>query len=373
MTVFKVKTATCFGEDALKALETLEAKSVLIVCDKFLSDNGTIARIAQRLTKAAKVTIFDGPVPDPTTAVVGSGVKAITSSRPDAIIGIGGGSAIDTAKAMIYFAVQGGIIPRPYFVAIPTTSGTGSEMTALAVVRDADTQIKHVLADESMAADLAVLDTDLVLTVPAGITANTGLDVITHAVEAYVAKGASVYSDALAEKSLELVLDSLLACYQDGKNAAAREKMHEASNLAGMAFNAAGLGINHSMAHQLGSMYHLPHGLACSFFLEAVIQYNAADPAVRAKYAHLAVKLGLVPAGSSEEQAVLILKNVIRALKNSLHVPVRIHEIKNAPTAAEYARDTCTMAENALKDYCLDGNPVPVDKAAIVNLYVGIY
>ena len=373
MTVFKVKAATCFGEDALEALSGIEAQSVLIVCDKFLSDNGTIARIAHRLVQAKKITIFDGPVPDPTTAVVGSGVKSIAACLPDVIIGIGGGSAIDTAKAMIYFAVQGGIIQKPYFIAIPTTSGTGSEMTSLAVIRDADTQIKHVLVDELMAADMAILETSLVLTVPAGITANTGLDVITHAVEAYVAKGANVYSDALAEKSLELVLDSLLACYQDGKNAAAREKMHEASNLAGIAFNTAGIGMNHSMAHQLGSMYHLPHGLACGFFLEAVIEHNAADPAVQAKYARLAVKLGLATASQDEAQAVIILRNVIRALKSSLQVPTRIRDIRNAPAAADYAKAVCVMTGNALKDYCLDGNPVPVSKEAVAKIYSAVY
>ena len=374
MTVFKVKAATCFGEDALKALEDIEAQSVLIVCDKFLNDNGTVPRIAHRLLKAKKVTIFDGPVPDPTTAVVGSGVKFIAASRPDVIIGIGGGSAIDTAKAMIYFAVQGGIIEKPYFIAIPTTCGTGSEMTALAVIRDADTQIKHVLVDDKlMAADMAILETSLVLTVPAGITANTGMDVITHAVEAYVAKGANVYSDALAEKAMELVLSSLLACYEDGRNAAARERMHEASNLAGIAFNTAGLGVNHSMAHQLGSMYHLPHGLACSFFLEAVIDYNAADPAVQAKYARLAVKLGLANASTSDAQAVLILKNVIRALKGAMHVPTRIRDIKNAPAQEAYTKACCVMAQNAMQDFCLGGNPVAVSQEAVASLYAGLY
>ena len=236
-----IKTKIRSGNYAMEYLRKIRKKRILVVCDKFLAESGAINYILDSLDSSNSVELFDQAIPDPTIEIVGKGLGVLCRVRPDIVIGFGGGSAIDTAKAMIYFAGVRELVPKPRFVTIPTTSGTGSEVTSAAVITDSETKSKHLISSEDILADVAILDPRLTLSVPPAITANTGMDVLTHALEAYVANGCNVFSDALSEKATELLIKALLKCYRDGKNLEARTQMHEASTLAGMAFNTAGL------------------------------------------------------------------------------------------------------------------------------------
>lgn len=303
---------------------------------------------------------FDEVIPDPPLNVIGKGVALIKKNNPSIVIAYGGGSAIDTAKGIIYFAKQQSFIDKVNFIAIPTTSGTGSEVTSATVVTDTETKTKHIIFDDVMLPDEAILDANLTVSVPADITANTGIDVLTHAIEAYVAKDANVYSDALAEKAVELVIESLVQCYKQGNDIAARKKMHEASNLAGMAFNIAGLGINHSIAHQLGGRFHIPHGLANSILVNIVIDYNCEDHEILKKYAKLVYKTGMVEKAQSDEFAVEVLKTYIKTLTKIMNMPQNLKECgvdKN-----EFDNVKSIIAENALKDGCTQANRREITK-----------
>ena len=184
----------------MEYLRKIRKKRILVVCDKFLAESGAINYILDSLDSSNSVELFDQAIPDPTIEIVGKGLGVLCRVRPDIVIGFGGGSAIDTAKAMIYFAGVRELVSKPRFVTIPTTSGTGSEVTSAAVITDSETKSKHLISSEDILADVAILDPRLTLSVPPAITANTGMDVLTHALEAYVANGCNVFSDALSER-----------------------------------------------------------------------------------------------------------------------------------------------------------------------------
>ncbi|HBL36534.1 MAG TPA: bifunctional acetaldehyde-CoA/alcohol dehydrogenase, partial [Firmicutes bacterium] len=267
------------------------------------------------------------------------------------------------------------------FVAIPTTSGTGSEVTAFAVITDKQKKIKYPLTDYELTPDIAILDPELVLTVPKSVTADTGMDVLTHAIEAYVSVMASDYTDALAEKAIKLVFEYLPLAYQDGKHKEAREKMHNASCLAGMAFTNAFLGLNHSMAHILGGKFHLPHGRANAILLPYVIQYNAAKPSKFAafpqyefyqapeRYAEIARFLGL-PAATTEE-GVTSLIQAIRNLNGEFGIPLSLQE--TGISREEFQREVAEMADIAFNDQCTGANPRMPLVAEIEELYLQAY
>lgn len=357
MTVCQIVTKVISGEKALDNLSAYHHQRVLIVCDPFLSENGTIHLITEQFDCSNEIHVFSDTVPDPTMDVIVKAVAQAQRIQPTLIIGFGGGAAIDTAKGVKYFAVKGkAVTEKPVFIAIPTTSGTGSEMTAFAVFTETENHRKIALVDDIMHADIAILDPQLTLTVPPSVTANTGFDVITHAIEAYVSKSASPFTDDVACVSLELALKFLPICYHQGRDIEARENMHTASNLAGTAFDLSGLGLAHSMAHQLGGMYHLPHGLACAICLPLSIRYNSAIPDVCNKYAELARKVGLSLRSMSDKDSVAILIAVLEEMMASMNMPLSMRQIKNAPTWETYKASIPELVQNALVDRCLPEN-----------------
>lgn len=366
-----IKTKIHLGENSLKRLEKFNNEKIWIICDKFLVKNASLELLLGFINNSNNVSIFDEVVPDPPLDVIGKGIVLSKKIDPTIIIAYGGGSAIDTSKAIIYFARQQKLIADIEFIAIPTTSGTGSEVTMATVVTDTETKTKHIIFDECMLPDEAILDPSLTLSVPNFITANTGMDVLTHAIEAYVALNSNVYSDALAEKAVELVMESLIKCYSEGDNIIARRKMQEASNLAGIAFNISGLGINHSIAHQIGGRFHIPHGLANAILLSIVIDYNSNNKEVFKKYAKLAYKTGMVDKNQSEYLAVEVLKNYINSIMKIMKMPSNLQECGIDKNELDNAKKV--MAENALKDWCTLANPRKSTEAEIEIIINSIY
>lgn len=364
-----IKTKIFLGENSLSHLQSFKNKKIWIICDEFLVKNNKLETILAYIDKSNNVCIFDKVVPEPPISVVGSGVAIIKKINPEIVIAYGGGSAIDTAKGILYFARIQNFVDKVNFIAIPTTSGTGSEVTSATVITDTENKAKHIIFDDSLLPDEAILDANLTLSVPQTITANTGIDVLTHAIEAYVAKNSNVYSDALAEKSVELVIEALVKCYIDGNDIEAREKMHEASNLAGIAFNIAGLGINHSIAHQIGGKFHIPHGLANALLLEKVIDYNCRDYNTLKKYAKLVYKSNMVEKDKDEKFAVDVLKNYITVIKKVMNMPMTLRECKVSDE--EFNKEKIIMSQSALKDTCTSTNPVEAtveDMKMLLNL-----
>lgn len=361
-----IKTKIRSGKTAMDYLGIYKNKTVYIVCDKFMDENGSVNKVVNAIDSSCRIEIFDQALPDPTTEVVGNGLNMGARVQPDIVIAFGGGSAIDTAKGIIYFGINGGLMKKPIFITIPTTSGTGSEVTSATVITDVENKSKHLIADDEILADVAILDPSLTLSVPPAVTANTGMDVLTHALEAYVAKGANVFSDALSEKAVELLLDALLVCYRDGGCLEARSKMHEASTLAGMAFNTAGLGVNHSIAHQLGGTFHIPHGLANAMLLTSVIDYNSGDKQVMDKYAAMVYKVKLAGITTPPQKAVEILKEVIRTMMAAMNMADSVE--KAGVDRGEYLSQLDNMTENALKDTCLKANPREIGAGEIRHI-----
>lgn len=366
-----IKTKIRSGHDAMEYLRKIRNKRIMVVCDRFLSETGAINYITDALDSSNTTEIFDQAIPDPTIEVVGKGIGAICRVKPDIVIGFGGGSAIDTAKGILYFAGVRELVPKPRFITIPTTSGTGSEVTSAAVITDPENKIKHLISSDDILADVAILDPRLTLSVPPSITANTGMDVLTHALEAYVATRSNVFSDALSEKSVELLLKALLTCYRDGRNLEARTMMHEASTLAGMAFNTAGLGVNHSIAHQLGGTFHIPHGLANAMLLNKVIEYNCVNHDSMRKYAALAYKIQLIGMDESPALAVRTLEELITTLMRCMNMPARIRELDIS--RHEYECQMQNMIDNALMDNCLTSTPREIGTEGIRRILLDIY
>lgn len=365
-----IKTNIYNGENSLKHLEKFKNKVIWIICDSFLVKNGNVKTILKFIDNTNKIVIFNKVVPEPPITVIAEGVAEIKKINPQIVIGYGGGSAIDTAKGIIYFARKKEFVGKVKFIAIPTTSGTGSEVTSATVITDSETKTKHAIFDDLLLPDEAILDSQLTLSVPPNITANTGMDVLTHALEAYVSINANVYSDALAEKSVELLVNSLVKCYRCGDNIKAREKMQEASNLAGMAFNIAGLGINHSLAHQIGGQFHIPHGLANAIFLTKVIDFNSKNEKVLNKYSKLVYKTGMTK-NEDSKFAIKILKNYIMCIMKIMNMKTNLREFN--VNKEDFENVKILMVNNSMEDTCTKSNPIGVNKEDMKELFEEIY
>ena len=276
MKSFEIKTKIFFGEQALDRLKELPYKKILVISDPFVVKSGMIKLITAPIVEAGiEFDIFSDVVPDPPIEKISLGVKRLLEYRPEAIVAVGGGSAIDSSKAIREFAQRIDNYGHVALIAIPTTSGTGSEVTSFAVVSDRAAEKKIPLVSRELTPEETILDAELVRSVPPAVTADTGMDVFTHALEACVSTERNEFATALAEKAIEICGVFLLRAYLDGDDMHARQKMHVASCLAGLAFNSTSLGLNHGMAHQLGAMFHIPHGRANAMLLPHIIEFNS--------------------------------------------------------------------------------------------------
>lgn len=358
------KTELHVGKGALQQLSHYKNEHILVVADPFLKTSGTLDAILANFDDSNDIVVFTDIVPDPPIETVVAGIKSAGDMPISIVLSIGGGSAIDASKAMYYFAKKQGAFSEAILIAIPTTSGTGSEVTDFSVITDADKGTKYPLVTSEILPDVAILDADLVMSLPSNITADTGMDVLTHAIEAYVSTEATDFSDALAEKAIKLVFEYLPKAYKNGQDVEAREKMHAASTLAGMAFNTAYLGINHSLAHAAGAKFHVPHGRLNSILMPHVIQYNAgidlnnrgrqaADKTVASRYQDIAKLLGC--SASSPVSGVRQLVEAIKKLQRKLEMPTSLREY--GVKADVFAQYKVEISEAALHDGCTPTNP----------------
>ena len=358
------KTELHVGKGALQQLSHYKNGHILVVADPFLKTSGTLDAILANFDDSNDIVVFTDIVPDPPIETVVAGIKSAGDKPISIVLSIGGGSAIDASKAMYYFAKKQGAFSEAILIAIPTTSGTGSEVTSFSVITDAERGTKYPLVTKEILPDVAILDADLVLSLPGNITADTGMDVLTHAIEAYVSTKATDFSDALAEKAIKLVFEYLPKAYKNGQDVEAREKMHTASTLAGMAFNTASLGINHSLAHAAGAKFHVPHGRLNSILMPHVIQYNAGiefnnrnrqatDKTVASRYQDIAKLLGC--SASSPVSGVRQLVEAIKKLQRKLEMPTSLREY--GVKADAFAQYKVEISETALHDGCTPTNP----------------
>ena len=360
MNTFELKTKVVFGQEALKYLQTLSQKKIFIVTDPFMVKSGMIDSITRYLSEGA-YQVFSDIVPDPPMELVVKGVEEVVAYKPDVIVALGGGSAIDAAKAIMNFSREIGKFEKMHFIAIPTTSGTGSEVTSFAVITDTQKGVKYPLVSDALLPDIAILEPMLVKTVPPGIVADTGMDVLTHALEAYVSIKATDFSDAFAEKAISLVFQYLIRSYESSEDMEAKEKMHNASCLAGMAFNLASLGLSHAIAHNIGGKLHIPHGRTNAILLPHVIEFNSNITSFTPKdytdaamaYAKIARLIG-VP-GSTTRLSVKNLINEITKLMQRLKMPTKLTQCK--VSTEDVLKTKKEIAEGALKDSCITTNP----------------
>lgn len=360
MTETGLKANVIFGGGSIDAVGRYNGRGVMIVTDKAMVKLGVIDSVVKLLGGSA-VWVYDGVEPDPTLDQVTECCRSFTSKRAEVLMAIGGGSVIDTAKAVV-LVLQESRKDKVEFVAVPTTAGTGSEVTKYTVITDASVARKIPLADERMVPDLAILDHKLTKTVPPALTAYTGMDVVTHALEAYVAKRANVISDAHAEKALKIAFPAVLAAYKNGDDDEARENMMMASYLVGLAFNKAGLGLCHSLAHSLGAAFKLPHGMANAIALPHVVAYNAGletpfgtdRSPTAARYAEAARLIGLPKAGV--RLSVQYLVREIEDLNAKLGIPRNL--VQAGVSSLQYNENRQEIVRSVLRDMCTDTNPV---------------
>ena len=379
---FHINTEIFFGKNALDRLSALRFDSALIISDPFVVTSGMITLLTTRLDKAhIRYELFTDVVPDPPVEKVIAGVAAGMKTKPPCLIGVGGGSATDTAKAIKKFARQFDEDYTPHLIAIPTTSGTGSEVTRFAVISNPAEGRKYPLVDEELLPDEAILDEVLVKSVPASVTADTGMDVMTHAIEAYVSTENNEFSGALAEKAVEITGQFLIRSYSSCDDTHARRKMHIASCLAGLAFNSASLGLNHGMAHQLGARFHIPHGRANAILLPYIIEFNSGValisrsqkeyPSCVRKYCNLARILGV--SNMNEVTTIRALISYLHFLNAEMGIPAKVSEACPKLTETEYLAALDDMATAALADGCTATNPRTPSHEEVVEIFKKIW
>ena len=390
---------------ALSELGDMGKKRAFVVTDSFLYKNGYTKPIEDKLSELGmKYTCFFDVEPDPTLASAKAGAAAMRSFEPDVIIALGGGSAMDAGKimwvlyehpeadfadmAMRFCDIRKRIYGFPkmgekaYFVAVPTSAGTGSEVTPFAVITDETTGVKYPLADYELLPDMAIIDTDFHMSAPKGLTAASGIDAVTHALEAYVSVMATDYTDGLALQALKIIFEYLPRAYKDGTDVVAREKMANAATMAGMAFANAFLGVCHSMAHKLGAYHHIAHGIANALLIDEVIRFNSSEvpakmgtfpqyayPHARRRYAEVAETLGL--GGRDDAQKVRNLIKAIDGLKEEIGIKPTIRDY--APDEADFLARLDDMTENAFDDQCTGANPRYPLMSEIKKMYLNAY
>lgn len=370
-----------WGKGALENLKTLKGKkAVLVLGGGSMKRFGFVDKAVNYLKEAGIETrLIENVEPDPSVETVMAGAAVMREFEPDWIVAMGGGSPIDAAKAMWAFyeypdcTFEQLITPfsfpelrqRAKFCAIPSTSGTATEVTAFAVITDYQKGIKYPLADFNITPDVAIVDPELAETMPKSLTAYTGMDALTHAIEAYVSTLHCTFTDPLALRAISIVMNDLIKSY-DG-DMASREEMHYGQCLAGMAFTNALLGIVHSMAHKTGAVFstgHITHGLANAMYLPYVIKYNAKVDEAKVRYIEIAKSIGLEP-------TVEALCNKIVELNNYMGIPNTLKEF--GVIEDEFKEKISTISENAVSDACTGSNPRPIDPATMEKLFNCIY
>ena len=369
-----------YGKDSLENLKNIDGKKAIVVSGgSSMRRGGFLDKVEAYLKEAGmEVELFEGVEPDPSVETVMKGAEAMRKFEPDWIVAMGGGSPIDAAKAMWIFyeypdfTFEQAVVPfglpelrqKAKFVAIPSTSGT---VTAFSVITDYKAKIKYPLADFNITPDIAIVDPDLAQTMPAKLVAHTGMDALTHAIEAYTASLRSNFSDPLAMKAIEMVKENLVKSYKG--DVEARNLMHEAQCLAGMAFSNALLGIVHSMAHKTGAVFHIPHGCANAIYLPYVIKYNAKDPVAAKRYAEIARRMGLD--GTSEKALINSLCDKIDEFNVKLNIPKTLKEF--GIDENEFKEKVAKIAELAVGDACTGSNPRSIDPATMEKLLTCTY
>lgn len=386
--------------------EVMGKKRAFIVTDSFLYNNGFTKCITDKLDEMGiDHNIFFDVAPDPTLACAIEGTKQMAAFKPDAIIALGGGSAMDAAKimwvmyehpevdfldmAMRFVDIRKRIYTFPkmgekaYFIAIPTSAGTGSEVTPFAVITDEKTGVKYPLADYELLPNMAIIDTDLHMSAPKGLTAASGIDAVTHALEAYASVMATDYTDGLALQALKVIFEYLPAAYENGQtDVIAREKMANAATMAGMAFANAFLGVCHSMAHKLGAFHHLPHGVANALMINEVIKFNSSEapakmgtfsqyayPKTLKRYAEVAEALSL--GGKNDAEKVENLIKAINKLKEQIGIKKTIKDY--GVDEQDFLARLDEMVEQAFDDQCTGANPRYPLMSEIKQMYLNAY
>ncbi len=374
---FFIPTVNLMGAGCLKdAADSIQSKGFkkgLIVTDKILNQIGVVKKVQDLLTERdVETVVFDGTQPNPTISNVNDGLALLKANDCDFVVSLGGGSPHDCAKGISLVAANGGKIgdyegvdqsakPMLPLVSINTTAGTASEMTRFCIITDEERHIKMAIVDKHTTPLISVNDPELMLAKPASLTAATGMDALTHAVEAYVSTAATPITDAVAIKAIELIQAHLRTAVKDGSNLEAREQMAYAQFMAGMAFNNASLGYVHAMAHQLGGFYDLPHGVCNAILLPHVQRYNA--QVVPARLRDVAKALGVNVEGLTAEQGANAAIEAIVSLAKDVGIPAGIQEL------GAKAEDIPTLADNALKDACGFTNPKQATHEEITAIF----
>ena len=352
MQEFHCKTRILSGAGALGWLEKGMYQSLLMVTDPYFMENGWAERIAGMVT-AEKRVFFHHIQPDPTVELAAEGTALMRQAKPDLLIALGGGSAMDTAKAMRYFAGE-----KELFVAIPTTSGSGSEVTDFSILTHSG--VKHPMIDPKMQPDVAILARELVENLPPSLIADGGFDVLSHALESIAATNATPMTRALAGSAFGVAFSKLGASFRGDQTA--REQVHLASTMAGLAFTQSGLGLCHALAHSLGGQFHLPHGRLNAILLPEVVACNGAHAG--AAYAEVAKMAGM--GATTEMQALRNLRNGLIRLRKELRLPATLQEA--GISAAALGQHKSDIVAAALKDPCMDTNPVKCDAAIVQRI-----
>lgn len=370
-----------YGKGSLEQLKSLKGeRAVLVLGGGSMKKFGFVDKAVNYLNEAGiEVKLIEGVEPDPSVETVFKGAEVMREFNPDWIISMGGGSPIDAAKAMWIFyeypdfTFEEAVVPfglpelrqKAKFLAIPSTSGTATEVTAFSVITDYKTEIKYPLADFNITPDIAIVDSELAETMPPTLTAHTGMDALTHAIEAYVATLHSPFTDPLAIQAIEMINEYLIKSYEGDNDA--REQMHYSQCLAGMAFSNALLGITHSMAHKTGAVFHIPHGCANAIYLPYVIDFN--KKAAGDRYAKIAKSLGL--SGQTDDELVDSLTSLIQELNKKMSIPLTLKEYGIDEEVFKAKVDL--VAERAVGDACTGSNPRQINKDEMKKIFECIY
>lgn len=378
---FQIKPNIWYGKYSLRKLYSIPFKKVCIVTDKSMVELGMLKPLTSILYDLnVPYRIFDEVEPDPSLETILSGLSHILVTKPDLLIAVGGGSVIDAAKAIIFFClrvkeevIKPEKIVKPFFVAVPTTSGTGSEVTSYSVITDKKNNLKIPIRDKRMLPDVAVLDPIFTATLPKKVIANAGIDVMTHAVEAYVSKEHHEMADFYALEAARKVSVHLKNMYDDVSDDTARLEMHIASCYAGIAFENSGLGLNHGMAHALGAKFKLPHGLANALLLSHIIRFNSSEPIygseAEKRYRTMAEYMRTSEGLAKGWEEVLV--NQLENLITHLELPGSIREC--GIEEKQFMDALPEMVKNALADFTTGSNPRKPDALDVVKIYISAY